>query len=56
MVACELDWKQHTSLLLHSHWLELSYVATREDGIEPRKAKEDILVSRSFDLHFPINL
>ena len=32
MEARELDWKKHTSLLLHSCCLELSHVATWEDG------------------------
>lgn len=28
----ELHWKEHASLFLRSHWLELSYMVTREDG------------------------
>lgn len=28
----ELDQKEHTSLLLRAHWLELSHTVTRQDG------------------------
>lgn len=61
MEAYEWDWKQHTLFVLHSHWPELTHVAHKRGwemkfSCAPRKEKKEILVNRSFDLHFPVNL